>query len=77
MKENEVDCADLTGEICPMTFVMAKMRLEDIEPGDTIEFILKDGEQMRNVPRSLRQEGHEVLSVKRDGDRYRLLVRKA
>jgi len=71
-----VRVADLTGEVCPMTFVRAKLHLAEIEPGDLIEIILKEGEQMRNVPRSLKSEGHRVESVRQDGQRYHLFVRK-
>ena len=71
-----VGCADVTCEVCPMTFVRVKMRLDELDPGEALEVILKDGEQMRNVPKSIKAEGHRIESVTRDGDRYRLLVRK-
>jgi len=71
-----VRCADLTGEVCPMTFVKAKLHLEQIKPGEVIEFILKEGEQMRNVPRSIKDEGHKVEKVQQEGERYHLFVRK-
>ena len=67
---------DLTGEVCPMTFVKAKLRLEQIAPGQILELVLKEGEQMRSVPISLKAEGHKIEAVRREGDRYHLLVRK-
>lgn len=67
---------DLTGEVCPMTFVRAKLHLDRMAPGELIEFVLKPGEQMRNVPQSLKQEGHRVEKVRRADQRYYLLVRK-
>ena len=69
-------CVDLTGEVCPMTFVRAKLHLEQIAPGEVLEFVLKEGEQMRNVPRSIKDDGHRIEDVRQDGDRYHLLVRK-
>ena len=71
-----VKCVDLTGEVCPMTFVKAKLHMEQIAAGGLIEFILKEGEHMRDVPRSLKDEGHHVEKVRQDGNRYYLLVRK-
>ncbi len=69
-------CVDLTGEVCPLTFVRAKLHLEQIGPGEVLEFVLKEGEQMRNVPRSIKDDGHRIEDVRQDGDRYHLLVRK-
>jgi len=71
-----VKCVDLTGEVCPMTFVKAKLHLAQIGAGQLIEITLKEGEQMRDVPRSLKDEGHHVERVRQDGNRYHLLVRK-
>jgi tRNA 2-thiouridine synthesizing protein A len=59
-----------------MTFVRAKLHLDGLAVGDAVTLILKAGDQIRNVPRSLRDEGHSIEAVQQDGDRYRLLVRK-
>jgi len=67
---------DLTGTQCPRTFVLAKVALERIEPGQMLEIVLLAGEQMQEVPRALKAEGHRVEQVLRDRDRYRLLVRR-
>ncbi len=69
-------CIDLTGEVCPMTFVRTKLHLEQIASGEVLELVLKEGEQMRNVPRSIKDDGHRIEDVRQDGDRYHLLVRK-
>jgi len=38
---------------------------------------LREGEALHNVPRSLRQEGHQIVSLQREaGDIHRLVVRK-
>ncbi|MFQ5561599.1 MAG: sulfurtransferase TusA family protein [Nitrospinota bacterium] len=77
MTEEKVDeKLDLTGVICPINFVKTKLKLEDMEPGQVLELILDDGEPMRNVPRSLKEEGHKVTKVENLGERYRLLVEK-
>ena len=69
--------ADLTGEVCPMTFVKVKLHLEQIQAGEVLELFLKDGEHMRNVPRSIKDEGHKIVKVDpQEGGRYRLLVVK-
>ena len=69
-------CADLTGHVCPMTFVRFKLEIENIAPGQLIEIVLSEGDQMQNVPRSIKAEGHKIESVKEEGSKFRLLVRK-
>jgi tRNA 2-thiouridine synthesizing protein A len=68
--------ADLTDEVCPMTFVKAKLHLEQLAEGETLEIVLRDGDHMRNVPRSLKEDGHRIEAVRREGERFHLLVRK-
>lgn len=52
---------DITGEVCPMTYVRVKLALERLQPGQTLEVHLKGDEPWRNVPRSLRDEGHDIV----------------
>jgi len=51
---------DITGELCPMTFVKVKLKMESLSPGSTLEILLNGGEPLENVPRSLRDEGCQV-----------------
>jgi hypothetical protein len=46
--------------------------------GETAEIRLKGAEPLENVPRSVREHGHEVLSLApdADSDSYTLSVRK-
>jgi tRNA 2-thiouridine synthesizing protein A len=68
---------DITGDACPMTFVKTKLALEMLESGDILEILLCGGEAVKNVPRSLRNEGHRVLALeKQDDGNYRMLVEK-
>lgn len=54
---------DITGEVCPMTFVRTKLMIEKMQPGETLEVRLQGGEPLENVPRSVREIGHEVVSM--------------
>lgn len=74
--EQPAKLADLTGAVCPMTFVRFKLAIEKIAAGELLEIILNEGEQMQNVPRSIKEEGHRVESVRQEDDGYHLLVRK-
>jgi TusA-related sulfurtransferase len=70
---------DITGDVCPMTFVKTKLLLERIGPGETVEIRLTGDEPLSNVPRSVEEHGHAVLSCAPESDGsavYRLVVRK-
>ncbi len=68
---------DLQGVLCPINFVKTKLKLEEMEMGQVLEVILDDGEPMRNVPRSVKAEGHRVIGVEKLSDgTYKMLIRK-
>lgn len=64
---------DLRGVSCPTNFVKAKLALEDIETGDTLQILLDDGEPVKNVPRSLKAEGHKLLGLKQADEGHYIL----
>jgi len=60
-----------------MTFVRVKLKLAQIPRGAELVVRLREGEALSNVPRSLRQEGHSVVSLAAQGDGvHQLVVRK-
>lgn len=68
---------DITDVVCPMTFVKVKVALDEIDEGELLEVKMNDGEPIQNVPRSLKSEGHKILSVDNNGDStYNLIVEK-
>ncbi len=52
---------DISSELCPMTLVKAKLKLEELIAGDVLTIRLAEGEARTNVPQSLRDHGHTVL----------------
>lgn len=71
------DTVDITDVVCPVTFVKAKVALEELKDGDILSVHMNDGEPVQNVPRSIKEEGHKILSLidNQDGT-YDLIVRK-
>ncbi|MCL4466240.1 MAG: sulfurtransferase TusA family protein [Chloroflexi bacterium] len=68
---------DLTGEVCPMTFVKTKLALEGMAPGQVLRVILDFAEAVESVPRSARNEGHRVLGVVQTEDnQWTVLIRR-
>ena len=54
---------DITDVVCPMTFVKAKVAMEEIEVGQVLAVTMNDGEPVQNVPRSFKEEGQQVLKL--------------
>lgn len=53
---------DITGETCPMTFVRTRLALDRQPPGGMLGVRLKGDEPHRNVSRSVRALGHEIVA---------------
>jgi TusA-related sulfurtransferase len=56
---------DITDVVCPMTFVKAKVAIEELTKGQIIKIRLNAGEPLLNVPRSLKDDGHKVIDVQK------------
>ncbi|MBI1179079.1 MAG: sulfurtransferase TusA family protein [Alphaproteobacteria bacterium] len=76
MTEQPTHRLDISGEVCPMTFVRTRLLLERMQPGEIAEIILREGEPLENVPRAVQDLGFRVLLIA-PADRaglHRLLV---
>ncbi len=68
---------DITNLVCPNTFVKTKVVLDELDEGQILEVRLNGGEPVQNVPRSLKEEGHKVLSLNENDDgTFTLFVEK-
>ena len=54
---------DITQDTCPLTFVKTKLLIEEMAIGDVAEVRLRGAEPLGNVPRSVREHGHEVITL--------------
>ena len=59
---------DITSEVCPMTFVRTRLLIEKMDIGETAEIRLTGEEPLENVPASVTELGHEVLSLLPESD---------
>jgi TusA-related sulfurtransferase len=64
---------DLRGVSCPTNFVKAKLALEDLENGEIAQILLDDGEPVKNVPRSLKADGHRLIGLKQTEEGHYIL----
>ena len=68
---------DIRGEVCPYTFVKSKLAIEEINPEEVLEICVDHLPAVENVPRSLENEGHNILEVSKISDRdWKIVVRK-
>ena len=71
------DTVDITDKVCPLTFVKAKVAIDELEDGEVIAIRMNDGEPVQNVPRSIKEEGHQILKLVNNEDgTYNLIVKK-
>ena len=74
---------DITDQVCPLTFVKTKLLIERMSPGEVAEIRLKNREPLENVPRSVQELGHAILSLEAEDSTqgpdgvHRLRIRKA
>jgi len=68
---------DLSGLVCPATFVETRRALERMPEGARLWVHLTSDEAQRSVPASLAAAGHRVLARVSDGETHRLLLERA
>ncbi|MCD7904362.1 MAG: sulfurtransferase TusA family protein [Clostridiales bacterium] len=78
MAEIKTDAyVDITNIVCPVTFVKAKVAIEELKVGEVLKVHMNGGEPLQNVPRSMKEEGHRVLKLTENDDgTYDLIVEK-
>ncbi len=68
---------DIRGEVCPFTFVKSKLVLETMKEGEILRVLIDYEPSAENVPKSMKEEGQEVIAVNKLGDNlWEILVRK-
>jgi TusA-related sulfurtransferase len=69
---------DITGEICPMTYVRTRLALDRLAAGQILAVLVRGEDPLRNVPLSATRQGHSVLAREAAADgATRLLIRRA
>jgi sulfite reductase (ferredoxin) len=70
---------DLRGVACPLNYVKTKLKLEMMDAGEKLEVWLDAGEPIKNVPMSLKNDGHLLLlqePLEPEAAHFRILVEK-
>jgi len=68
---------NIKGEVCPYTFVKSFLALEEMEVGQVLRVIVDYLPAVENVPRSLKNEGHEIVEIAQINDTdWAITIRK-
>jgi TusA-related sulfurtransferase len=71
--DKELDC---TGLYCPEPVFRTRMALDELEPGETLEVTADDPAAYEDLKRLAERLGHEVLSLTKEGDEIKIVIRK-
>jgi len=67
---------NLKGKICPYTFIDSMLTLEEMASGEILRVIVDYPPAACDVPKSLKNEGYEVLEVKKiNGTDWAIIVK--
>lgn len=79
MSMNITRAIDLKGEVCPYTFMLTKLNLEEMEPDEILEVIVDYPPAVENIPRSVKDQNlGEVLSVEKiSKNTWKLTIKKS
>ena len=67
---------DLRGIACPLNFVKTKIQLDKMNKGQVLEIWIDSGEAIESVPKSVIEEGHEILVTEDKKSHYILEIKK-
>ena len=77
--ESQAPVYDLRGVMCPMNYVKTKLKMEMMDHGEQLEVWLDAGDPIKNVPMSLRNDGHKILAeeaLDAEQNHFKILVEK-
>ena len=58
-------------------YVKTKLKLETMASGKILEVLLDDGKPVENVPKSIQNDGHKILSLDKIDGHFKLIIEKA
>lgn len=67
---------DLRGIKCPLNWAHAKVRLESMRRGETIELTIDDPRGARDIPRAAEAEGYAIIRIDEIDGLWRLWIEK-
>ncbi|HEX3409692.1 MAG TPA: sulfurtransferase TusA family protein [Candidatus Binataceae bacterium] len=75
-REDSTIRLDLRGLKCPLNWAHAKVRLEAMNRGETLELTIDDPRGARDIPRAAEAEGYAVARIEEAGGLWRMWIEK-
>jgi len=67
---------DCVGLYCPQPLLQTREKLEELEPGQTLEVLADDPAAEEDIKRLLKRVGHELLRFEKRGDISYFVIKK-
>ena len=66
---------DARNSLCPMPVIKTQKKVNELNPGDTLEVTSTDPGAMNDIPAWCRINGHEVIETRSEDDLYFVRLR--
>jgi TusA-related sulfurtransferase len=67
---------DCFGLLCPMPIIQTAKKIKELKVGEVLEVVSTDEGIRGDMPAWCKMTGQEYLGLEKDGDIYRVFVRK-
>jgi tRNA 2-thiouridine synthesizing protein A len=76
METKSTRTLDCLGLYCPEPVYKTRMELDEMEIGETLEVLADDPAAEADIRALMKNLGQEILSVTKDGNSVRILIKK-
>ena len=66
---------DARNSLCPMPVIKTQNKVNDLQPGDTLEVTCTDPGALNDIPAWCRINGHQILETKEVGSEVIILIK--
>lgn len=67
---------DVRGFTCPKPLVETQKKLRKMAPGQTLEIVGDHAPSKKEIPDTMKMQGHEVVLVTDEGAGWKIVIRK-
>jgi len=65
---------DARRQLCPMPVIRTQNRVEELQPGDTLEVACTDPGALNDIPAWARINGHKILESREESGEITILI---
>ena len=70
------DTLDVCGECCPYPLILTKKRVEQLKSGEILLITADDPVAPQNIDSWAKKSGNKLISVRQEGNIFRILVQR-